>query len=60
MFKYKIFRQVKDHSFVEIAQTTYLEDAEAIYARWHFAMITEIGGENLQTKLMETDQPTLI
>lgn len=50
MYKYKIFRQLPDHSFVEIAQTIFLEDAEAVYARWHSAMISEIGGENIQTK----------
>ena len=48
--KYKVWRQAADHSFVEIAQTVFLEDAKAVYARWHSGMITEIGGEILQTK----------
>lgn len=50
MHKYKVFRQAADHTFVEIATTTYLEDAEAVYARWHSGMITDISGEILQTK----------
>lgn len=56
MFKYKVFRQVGDHSFVEIAQTMYLEDAEQVYARYHSAMISEIGGEIIQTKNLTNPQ----
>lgn len=50
MFKYRIFRQLSDHSFLEIGGAIYLEDAEAIYARWHSGMIVESGGEIIQTK----------
>lgn len=60
MYKYRVFRQMVDHSFVEIAQTVLLEDAESVYARQEFGIIAEIGGENIQLKLMPTDQPSLI
>lgn len=60
MYKYKVFRQVSDHSFVEIAMTVELEDAEAVYAQHEYGIISAIGGENLQLKLMPTDQPSLI
>jgi hypothetical protein len=50
MFRYRVFRQLPDHSFTEIAQTTFLEDAEAVYKRWHSGMISEVGGEIIQTK----------
>lgn len=60
MYTYRIFKQVSDHSFVEIAQTVTLEDAEAVYAQHEFGIIALIGGENLQVKLMPTDQPSLI
>lgn len=60
MYTYKVFKQLTDHSFLEIAQTIWLEDAEAIYATHEFGIIARIGGENIQTKLMPTDQPSLI
>ncbi len=56
---YKIFRQMADNSFLEIAQTKYLEDAEAILANWHSGMITD-RGQIIQTKnLKSEDTPTL-
>ena len=61
MYLYKVFRQAADHSFVEIASTQYLEDAEVVYARWHSAMITAVGGEILQTKnLTSSSDATLV
>lgn len=60
MYKYKVFRQAADHSFVEIAQTTYLEDAEAVYARWHSAIIVD-GPVIIQSKnLTSQEDPTLV
>lgn len=60
MYLYKVFKQWPDHSFVEIALTVALEDAEAVYARQEYGIISLIGGENLQVKLMPTDQPSLV
>lgn len=60
MYKYRVFRQMSDHSFMEIAMTVILEDAEAVYSRQEFGIISLIGGENIQLKLMPTDQPSLI
>jgi hypothetical protein len=59
MLRYKIFRQAQDHSFVEIAQATYLEDAEAVLARWPSGLITE-DNVILQSKnLKSQDTPAL-
>jgi hypothetical protein len=60
MYRYKVFRQQSDHTFVEIAQTIYLTDAEAVYSLCEFGVIGELDGEILQTKLRPTDQLTLI
>lgn len=60
VFKYKVFRQAADHSFVEIAQTTFLEDAESVYARWHSAMISELGGEIIQVKNLESREQAVL
>lgn len=61
MFKYKVFRQLSDHSFLEIAQTTFLSDAETILGNWHSGIISEIGGANIKTKnLTHLSDATLI
>lgn len=60
MFKYKVFRQLPDHSFHEMAQTLYLVHAEFLYNNFEFGMISEVGGEIIQTKLMPTDHSSLI
>jgi len=54
VFCYKVFRQAADESFVEIANTTFLEDAEAVYARWHSAIIVDNRGGILQTKNLDS------
>jgi len=60
MLRYKVFRQAANEEFVEIAQTTYLEDAEAVYGRWHSAMITDTSGEVLQTKNLESQEQEML
>ena len=49
MHQYKIFAQVPDHSFIEIAQAAMLEDAEAVLANHSSGMITD-DGRIIQTK----------
>lgn len=61
MFRYKVFRQLADHSFLQIAETLILEDAEAVYANQESGMISEVGGEILQTKnLTHHSDPALL
>lgn len=50
MYTYKVFQQLSNHEFLEVAQTTFLEDAEAIYARYTSATIYDSSGECLQSK----------
>lgn len=49
MYIYKVFKQIDDYSFIEVAQTTYLEAAEAVYSLLYSGMITE-NGVIIQTK----------
>lgn len=50
MFKYKVFAQNLQHEFVQVAQTSELSAAEAVYEKYHEAMIMDFSGEVLQTK----------
>lgn len=58
--KFKVFRQIADSTFVEIAQTIFMEDADAVLNNWHSGMVATIDGAIVTTKnLTTTEEPTL-
>lgn len=59
MHTYKVFRQMADSTFVEIAQTRFAADADAVLNNWHSGMVTQNGAIVTTKNLTSTDTPQL-